>query len=122
MIRDGYVAMWRGAEYEASPHSDGDVRLYTTQPAEGFAEVRPGRHRRIVAPDELEKLRYVRTACRWRGERFVVVGEHETWLRVEYTGGRGPVAERLGLDRIDHGVWQTWAPRAEVEDLHEEFI
>jgi hypothetical protein len=52
----------------------------------------------------------------------VVVGEHETWLRVEYAGGRSPVAERLGLDRIDHGVWQTWAPRADVDDLHEEFI
>jgi hypothetical protein len=122
VIRDGYVALWRGAEYEASPHADGDIRLYTTQPADGFEETRPGRHRRSVPASELEQLRYVRTACRWRGERFIVVGEHETWLRVEYTGGRGPVALRLGLDRVDHGVWQTWAPRAEVEDLHEEFI
>ncbi|MEO3781849.1 hypothetical protein ABGB12_00840 [Actinocorallia sp. B10E7] len=122
MIRDGYVAIWKGSEYEASPTPEGEVRLYTTQPAEGFAETRPGRYRRSVPASEIERLRYVRTACRWRGERFIVVGEHETWLRVEYVGGRGPVAERLGLDRIDHGVWQTWAPRAEVEELHEEFI
>ncbi|GAA0946536.1 hypothetical protein [Actinocorallia libanotica] len=122
MIRDGYVAIWKGSEYEASPTAGDEVRLYTTQPAEGFAETRPGRYRRSVPSAEIERLRYVRTVCRWRGERFVVVGEHETWLRVEYTGGRGPVAEHLGLDRVDHGVWQTWAPRTEVEELHEEFI
>lgn len=122
MIRDGYVAIWRGTEYEASPTASGEIRLYTTQPADGFTETKPGRYRRSVPAAEIEHLRYVRTACRWRGERFIVVGEHETWLRVEYTGGRGPVAERLGLDRVDHGIWQTWAPRAEVEDLHEELL
>lgn len=122
MIRDGYLARWLGREYEASPGADGEVRLYTGEPAEGFEEIRPGRHRRIVPSGEVEGLRYVRTTCSWRGERFVVVGEHDSWLRVEYAGGRAPVAERLGLDRIDHGVWQTWAARAEVENLREEFI
>jgi hypothetical protein len=40
---------------------------------------------------------------------------------VEYTGGRLTAAQRLGLDRVDYGVWQTWAPRAEVTDLNEIF-
>ena len=121
MIRDGYVARWRGTEYEASPGSDGEVRLYSAQPAEGFDEARPFRYVRAVGDEEIEDLRYVRTVCRWRGESFIVVGEHETWLRVEYTGGRLPAAQRLGLDRVDYGVWQTWAPRAEVTDLQEIF-
>lgn len=122
MSRDGYVARWQDGDYEASPGADGDVRLYSAEPLEGFEELAPGRHRRVVPPDEIESLRYLRTTCGWRGERFAVVGEHETWLRVEYLGGRAPVAERLGLDRIDHGVWQTWAPQAEIQDLREEFI
>lgn len=121
MIRDGYVARWRGAEYEASPSADGEVRLYSVEPAEGFAEARPSRHVRVVPTGEIDDLRYVRTLCRWRGETFIVVGEHETWLRVEYVGGRLPVAQRLGLDQVDYGVWQSWAPRAEVTDLHEVF-
>jgi hypothetical protein len=121
VIRDGYVARWRGTEYEASPGSDGEVRLYSAQPAEGFDEARPFRYVRAVGDEEIEDLRYVRTVCRWRGESFIVVGEHETWLRVEYTGGRLPAAQRLGLDRVDYGVWQTWAPRAEVTDLQEIF-
>jgi hypothetical protein len=121
VIRDGYVARWRGTEYEASPGGDGEVRLYSAQPAEGFDEARPFRYVRAVGAEEVEDLRYVRTVCKWRGEPFIVVGEHETWLRVEYTGGRQPAAQRLGLDRVDYGVWQTWAPRAEVTDLHEIF-
>ena len=122
MIRDGYIATWRGAEYEASPGADGTVRLYAAEPAEGFEETRAGRFRRTVSAAEVDSLYYVRSACTWRGEPFIIVGEHESWLRVEYTGGRAPVAQRLGLDRIDHGVWQTWAPRAEVVDLHENMI
>ncbi|GLW65429.1 hypothetical protein Arub01_36730 [Actinomadura rubrobrunea] len=122
MIRDGYVARWLGREFEAVPGADGDVRLYAPEPTDGFEELRPGRHRRVVPAHEIEELRYVRTVCTWRGEPFIVVGEHETWLRVEYAGGRAPVAERLGLDRMDHGVWQAWAPRNEVQDLREELI
>lgn len=123
MIRDGYVARWRGLEYEASPGGGGDdIRLYTAEPMAGFEETRPGRYRCVVPVAEIESLRYVRTACTWQGEPFTIVGEHETWLRVEYTGGRAVIAERLGLDRLDRGVWQAWAPRTEVVDLREEII
>jgi hypothetical protein len=122
VIRDGYVARWLGREFEAVPGADGDVRLYTPEPTDGFEELRPGRFRRVVPASEVEDLRYMRTVCSWRGEPFIVVGEYETWLRVEYAGGRASVAESLGLDRIDHGVWQAWAPRTEVQDLREELI
>ncbi|MFI0351291.1 hypothetical protein [Actinomadura sp. 9N407] len=122
MIRDGYVARWLGRDFEASPGADGEIRLYTPEPTDGFEELRPGRFRRIVPASEVENLSYIRTTCSWQGEPFVIVGEHEGWLRVEYTGGRSPVAERLGLDRIDQGVWQTWAPNAEIEDMREEFM
>ncbi|MFC9970024.1 hypothetical protein ACIBF1_37835 [Spirillospora sp. NPDC050679] len=122
MIRDGYQARWLGRDFEAAPGADGEIRLYTAEPTDGFEELRPGRHRRVVPAFEVEELRYVRTACTWRGEPFVIVGEHDGWLRVEYTGGRAPVARRLGLDRVDQGVWQSWAPRDEIEDVREELV
>jgi hypothetical protein len=118
VIRDGYVARWRGQEYEASPDGD-DVRLYRPDPAEGFVEVRPGRYRRILRAAELDDLVYVRTVCIWRGEPFIVLARHEGWLRVEYTGGRWPVAQALGLEEFDFGVYQGWAPAVEVTDLRE---
>lgn len=117
-MRDGYLARWRGEEFDASPDGD-EVRLYTPQPREGFDEIRPDRHRRIVPADEVSDLLYVRTLCTWRGEPFIVLGQHDGWLRVEYTGGRAPVARELGLEEFDFGVYQGWAPVAEVSDVRE---
>lgn len=120
-MRDGYVARWHGREYEASP--DGDrVRIYQQQPGDGFDEVRPGRFRRVLSADEVQDLVYVRTVCTWHGQPFTVLGEHEAWLRVEYTGGREPVARHLGLEEFDFGVYQGWASAAEVTDLREHRI
>jgi hypothetical protein len=117
-MRDGFVARWRGEEYEASP--DGaEVRLFSPEPADGFEQVRPGRYRRVVAASEATDVTYVRTVCTWRGEPFIVLGEHDAWLRVEYTGGRAPVARALGLEEFDFGVYQGWAPVQEVNDLYE---
>jgi hypothetical protein len=118
VIRDGYLARWRGREYEASP--DGDhVRLYRPDAADGFQPVRPGRYRRVIPADEVDDLVYVRTTCRWRKAPFIVLAEHDTWLRVEYTGGLAPVAAELGLEEFDFGVYQGWAPRDEVTELRE---
>jgi hypothetical protein len=41
---------------------------------------------------------------------------------VEYTGGRAPVAESLGLELFDRGVYQAWASKHEVEDVREESV
>lgn len=117
-MRDGYVARWRAQEYEASP-DENDVRLYSEAAGEGFDELRPGRYRRIVPATEVTDLAYVRTLCRWRGEPFLVLGEHQSWLRVEYTGGKAPVAATLGLEEFDFGVYQGWAPAAEVTEIRE---
>lgn len=121
MARDGFVARWRGEEYEASPDGE-EVRLYRADAEEGFEEIRPGRYRRILPADEVEDLAYVRTTCTWRGEPFIVLGEHDDWLRVEYAGGKAPVATRLGLEEYDFGVYQGWAAAAEVIELREHRI
>ncbi|GAA4693089.1 hypothetical protein [Phytohabitans rumicis] len=118
MMRDGYVARWRGREYEASPDGDG-VRIYQPEAGDGFEEVRPGRFVRILSVGEPEDVAYVRTTCTWKGEPFIVLAEHDAWLRVEYTGGRWPVANALGLEEFDFGVYQGWAPAHEVTDLRE---
>jgi hypothetical protein len=120
-MRDGYVVTWRGREYDAAP--DGDkVRIYATEADEGFDEVRPGRYVRVLEPDEYDGLAYVRTTCMWRGQPFIVLAEADAWLRVEYTGGRAPVARALGLEEFDFGVYQGWAPATDVTELREHRI
>lgn len=118
-MRDGYVARWRGVEYDASP--DGaHVRLYSPEPGEGFVAVADGRYRRGVLFAEIEDFRYVRTTCTWRGEPFLVLGEFGNWLRLEYTGGDASVAHRLGLEPYDVGVYQIWVPHGESENITED--
>ena len=117
-MRDGYVATWRGREYDASPDGDG-VRIYAPEPADGFEEVRRGRYVRVLKPHEYEDLVYVRTTCTWRGQPFIVLAEADAWLRVEYTGGRAPIARQMSLEEFDFGVYQGWAPAHEVTDLYE---
>jgi hypothetical protein len=117
-MRDGFVCQWRGQEYDCSP--DGaEVRLYATEPAEGFEQLAPERYRRVVPVSEISELGYVRTVCTWRGEPFVLLGEHDAWRRVEYTGGKAPVAAALGLEEFDFGVYQGWAPATEIADVRE---
>src|SRR3954452_6971719 len=102
-MRDGYVVTWQGREYDAVPDGDG-VRIYAPEPADGFEEVRPGRYVRVLGPEEFDDLVYVRTTCLWRGQPFVVLAEADSWLRLEYTGGRAPVARQLELEEFDYGV------------------
>jgi hypothetical protein len=117
-VRDGYYADWRGDEYEVSP--DGaDMRLYTAEPSDGFHQVRAGRYVRVLQADQVANFCYIRTTCTWQGEPFIVLGEADGWLRVEYTGGKAPVARTLNLEEFDFGVYQGWAPIAEVENIHE---
>lgn len=117
-MRDGYVARWQGREYDATPDGD-NVRLYQRQPGDGFEEIRDGRFVRVLPVAEVGDLSYIRTTCSWKGQPFIVLGEHDSWLRVEYTGGRSPVAESMGLEAFDFGVYQGWVPADEVTDLRE---
>ncbi|TMR03038.1 hypothetical protein ETD83_11515 [Actinomadura soli] len=120
-VRHGYYAAWHGAEYEASP--DGDlVRLYTARHTDGFRRISPDRYVQVVPLSDVDDLRYVTTRCTWQGEPFVVLGEHDGWLRVEHSGGEAAVAERLRLELFDRGVYQAWASRHEVEDVREEIV
>ncbi|MEV3935567.1 MULTISPECIES: hypothetical protein [Glycomyces] len=121
MMRDGYIARWKGAEYDSSP--DGaHVRLYSPTGGDGFVEVADGRFRRGVPIGELEDFFYVRTIATWRDEPFFVLGASGEWLRLEYRGGRSDVARALGLEPYDNGVYQIWAPADEVKDISEQYL
>lgn len=119
MTRDGFFARWRGVEYPASPSSAG-AHLYTDRPdGHGFEPVAAGRYRRVVPFGDLDEFGYVSTVGTFRGQPVKVLAEHDGWLRVEYTGGDASVAERLGLERFDRGVYQSWVPSVEVSPLTE---
>jgi hypothetical protein len=117
-----YQARWSGTDYHASPELRPDglwLRLRGAAPAEGFAEAAPGRWVRPVPAAECEQVSYVSTVCEWSGAPFVVLADRDGEVLLEYVGGQVPVAVRLGLERIERGVYRRWVPRDEVTDLRE---
>lgn len=74
---------------------------------------------RTVQRSELEKISFVRTVCKWRGEPFVVVGVDGPVLNVFYVGNRGEwMSQQPGMTRTGklevHG-------RVGVSDVEEIF-
>lgn len=120
-----YRARWGGAEYSAAPYPQPEqlfVRLYRSTPAAGFEEVGADRYVRQVPAADCEAILYVTTVCEWRGAPFQVHDERDDELLLEYLGGRVPVAQRLGLQRIERGVYRRWVPRADVQALQENVV
>ncbi|WP_432832697.1 SseB family protein [Dactylosporangium sp. CA-092794] len=115
-LRDGYLAAWDGHEYLAWPSPDG-VHLDAALTPGGEVD-HPSDPIKL---DELDTLRYRRTIGTWRGERFVVIGAHGDWLRLELDRDEPALAAELGLEEFDHRVFQTWAARDDV-DITEQLV
>lgn len=117
-----YRARWNGEEYSAAPHPQPAqlaMRLYRSTPADGFERVADGHFVREVPAAECEAIQFVTTVCEWRGAPFQVHDERGDELLLEYTGGLVPVAQRLGLQRIERGVYRQWVQRSAVRGLRE---
>ena len=82
MTKDGYVARWRGTDYDAAPGVDGEVRLYATEPAEGFTEMRPGRYMRVLRVETMDGIKFFleNPACAAKPNAA------ETWLLLRASG------------------------------------
>lgn len=125
MMWHSYRARWAAADYPAvpEPHPDGLLmRLHRSNPAKGFELLAPDLYVRVVPAADCESIAFVVTACRWRGAPFEVHDERDDQLLLEYVGGQVPVAQELGLQRIERGVYRQWVPRADVQDLGEAVI
>ncbi len=114
---DGWVADWRGSEYEASP--DGPlVRLYSTEPRRRFDRVLEHRYRHIVAADEVT-LSYRRSTALWRGDRVAVLAARGDTAHIEYAGDTAnPQLQNLML--AGPGIRQGWVRQAELTGLRRE--
>lgn len=117
MIREGLFVTWRKEMYPVSIELTG-VFIYADKPLDGFREVAPGRYERNVMNDDIVGT-YISTVGTWRGAPVKALYDDGDRVRIEYIGGQAPLAESLGMDRVDKGVYQTWASRADLPDLHE---
>jgi hypothetical protein len=111
-VRDGYLARWRGADYEASP--DGFlIRLYTAGPTPGFDPVAAGRYRRLIPAEEAEWHGYVRTTAVWREVPVIVLDGKADMVLIAVEAQPAPP----GFHPAEPGVHHGWVHQLEVERL-----
>ena len=120
-----YRARWRGDEYPAAVDPQPDqlfIRLYREGPTDGFDEIAPDRYVRTVPATECETVLHVTTVCEWRGTPFQLIDERGDELAAGVHRWAGPGGKRLGLRRVERGVYRAVVPRAEVRGLRESVV
>jgi hypothetical protein len=94
------VGMFREAEYEAIADPPDEFWL--------LAKVRALRHP-MTSPARRTPL------VSWRGETCSVVRDSGDWLRVRMMRPNADALVRLGATCVERGVYEAWAPTAEVD-------
>ncbi|GAA1922310.1 hypothetical protein GCM10009688_29170 [Arthrobacter gandavensis] len=120
----GWVAMWDGYQFPADLIGDQIVLAAASAPPEevtGFRPTMRGCWSREVPVAEVQDFFEVNAVCRWRDQPFritdVIHGENERIFRLFYTGHNADVAESLGLNKADAGVYWTVQPESLVTDV-----
>lgn len=120
----GFYAVFQGREFHATTGGPKVIlRSYLGEPeAEGFTPSRiPGvQGIRAVDRNELEKLSYVSSVCRWQDEPFMIVGVQGDVANVFYTGENGEWAfQQPGMVRTGKLETHGQLRLSEVSDVHE---
>jgi hypothetical protein len=120
-MRKGNYAVYQGTEFRAVRLKDANRILLTSpSPIDGFEQIDQHRYVKEVSSHDIEKAFSVRTICTYNNHSFEVTAEQEGRLHLLYLGGSALVAEQLGLDQVERGVYEITAGREEVHDVREE--
>ncbi|PPB49527.1 hypothetical protein C4K88_07540 [Arthrobacter pityocampae] len=125
----GWVAVWNGVRFSADVLVGGaEVMLAasTAPPAgvTGFRQTGRGCWGRIVPIGEVDEVFELLARCRFEGQPFRITAvaeqDGQRVFRLSYTGHDSGVAEGLGLNKADAGVYWTVVPETAVTDV--EFV
>lgn len=96
-----FVGQLQGETYEAIADPPGEFRVQ--------AMTRAARY-------QVESLARRAVYATWRGAACTVVRAEGEWLRLRMCRPDGEGAARLGANCVERGVYEAWAPAAEVAD------
>jgi hypothetical protein len=96
-----FVGQHNGEVYEAIADPPGEFRV--------LAKTRAARY-------PVERLARRCAYGTWRGATCTIVRAENGWLRIRLCRPDGESVARLGAHCVERGVYETWAPAAEVTD------
>jgi hypothetical protein len=99
-----FVGRYKGEIYDAIADPPGEFRL--------AAKVRAARY-------PVETIARRTTYGQWRGVVCTVVRDEGGWIRVRPCRPDGESIGRLGAQCVERGIYETWAPAAEVTEVRE---
>ncbi len=122
LVRRGYTARYRGADFDAEFAGAGRVVLHPLPGAAAPADFTEtyGFRMKVVEQVELDDLTFVRTLCRWRGGTFEVLGRGRDHADLHLVDEDYLLARDLGLVEVDYRVWRQTVPAAELTDVRTE--
>lgn len=129
-MRNITFAIYKGNEYSAGIKKDGRIVLRSEDPASrenGFVEKKIGNNRiyiKYVQKNEVEEMYDKKEYAVYEGYKFVVVEETEERILILTMNGDYHEWIRLGMERVDKGVYQKWINKneAEIEILKEKIL
>jgi hypothetical protein len=98
------VGQRHGQEYEAVADPPGEFRV--------LARTRAARY-------PVETLARRTPYVRWRGATCTVIRDKDGWLRVRLVRPDPEVVARIGATCVERGIYETWAPAAQVSGRQE---
>ncbi len=123
----GWVGVWDGYRFSADLVKEDTVVVLAAAsepPVEvaGFTRTGRGCWRREVPVGEMDDLFELNATCCWREQPFRITGveqgeDGQRHFRLFYTGHNADVAESLGLNKSDAGVYWTVVPESETAGL-----
>ena len=131
LLEEGTRAVYRGKEYSAYYDNEKDTVLMRSPDIE---DVRQG-FKKVAKEDgywdyvkcikrvnrcEVERLFQRRNYGIYKGYKFEVDGEKDGKISIVSLYGDYELWPSMGMEIIDQGVYQKWAPKDEVEILVEE--
>jgi hypothetical protein len=100
-----YVGRYRDSLYEAIVDPPGEFRV--------AAKTRAARY-------PLDALARRVPSATWRNAPCTVIREEGEWLRLRLSRPDGDQVARLGAHCVERGLYEAWAPAAEVTDTRED--
>lgn len=98
------VGMFRGEEFDA-----------VADPPEEFRILAMTRAARYPVEALMRRTRY----ARWRGELGTVLSHESSWVRMRLCRPDPTNVAALGAQCYERGVYEVWAPAAEVTEAHD---